>query len=149
MLLSLSSAAIIILLSSHAFAGLGGDENSVQKDTQSLGGTRTVSEHGRYRLHHISKGLSNVNEYEGQDGKVFALTWSGKKHPDLQNILGSHLIDFQSALAEARKTHHHGGALSVTTGNIHVEMGGHAGAVYGQTWLTDQVPAGMDVHDIK
>jgi hypothetical protein len=148
MFLSLSTA-LIMIFASPAFAGLGGDESSIQKDTQSLGGTRAVSEHGRYRLHQISKGLLKVNEYEGQNGKVFALTWSGKKHPDLQNVLGDNLVNFQSALAEARKTHHHGGSLSVTTGNIHVEMGGHAGAVYGQTWLTDQVPTGMDLHEIK
>lgn len=146
---SLITAFIIMVLTSQAFAGLGGDENSIQKDAQGLGGTTTISRRGGYRLHQISKGILKVNEYEGQNGKVFALTWSGKKHPELQNVLGANLVDFQRALTEARKTHHHGGSLSATSGNVHVEMGGHAGAVYGQTWLIDQVPAGMDVHEIK
>jgi hypothetical protein len=138
-----------LILSSLAFAGLGGDESTVQKDAQALGGNTNVSQHNGYRLHEISKNWVKVHEFAGNDGKVFALAWSGKKHPDLQEILGVHLVDFQTAISEARKTHHHGGALSITVGNMHVEMGGHVGAVYGQTWLTDQVPAGMDVHDIK
>jgi hypothetical protein len=126
------------ILSTSAFAALGGKESA-----------SSVTRFGAYRLHEISKNWVTVHEFSGDNGSVFAVAWSGKKHPDLGSLLGAHLIDFQTALAQARKAHHHGGAISVTVGNFHVEMGGHAGAVYGQTWLTDQVPAGMDVHEIK
>jgi hypothetical protein len=141
--------AVFLILGAQAFASLGGDESSVQEDSQSLGGSAQVTQRQQYRLHEISKNWVHVREFVANSGKVFALAWNGKKHPELQTVLGTHLVDFQTAISQARKTHHHGGSLSVTVGNVHVEMGGHMGSVYGQVWLMDQVPAGMDVHEIK
>jgi hypothetical protein len=126
-----------LFLTSLAFANLGSTESA------------STTQYNRYRVHESSKNWVKVHEFSGSDGKVFALAWSGKKHPDLQTLLGAHLVDFQTAITRARKEHPHGGSVSITVNNLHVEMGGHMGAVYGQTWLTDQVPAGMDVHEIK
>jgi hypothetical protein len=142
-------SALCLLFSSVALAGLGDDASSIQADALTLGGRAQVTQHPQYRRHEISLNWAQVREFSGGDGKVFAVAWRGKKHPDLTSFLGSHLADFQTAIAQARKTHHHGGALAITLNALHVEMGGHMGAIYGRVWLTDQIPSELDLHEIK
>ena len=140
-------------LSGAAFAGLGGDAASVQSDARHFGGQVRVSRQTQYVLHEISRDWLRVHEFADGGGKVFALAWRGRQHPDLQTLLNGRLADFQLAVAQARKGQRHGqrhgGVLAATVGNLHVELGGHMGAIYGRVWFTDQLPAGMDLHEIK
>lgn len=143
------AAGMAMLASASAWAALGGDASSVPEDARSLGTQERVSQREQYALHELSQGLVQVHEYSAANGKVFALAWRGQKHPDLQQLLGSHLSDFQKALGQARKTRRHGGSISITLNQLHLEMGGHMGSIYGRVWLTDQLPAGMDLNEIK
>jgi hypothetical protein len=70
-----------LFLTSLAFANLGSTESA------------STTQYNRYRVHESSKNWVKVHEFSGSDGKVFALAWSGKKHPDLQTLLGAHLVD--------------------------------------------------------
>jgi hypothetical protein len=142
-------SGIALLSSTFAYAELGGDLTSVQKDSTVMGATTTVSEHSDYKRHELNKGTYRVHEFSDANGKVFGVAWSGKKHPDLKTLLGSHFKDFQTALGQARQSHRHGGTVVVNSGNLHVELGGHMMSVHGQVWLSDQVPTGMNLHEIQ
>ncbi len=146
---AIAACASLLLYSLSAFAGLGKDISSLHKDARMLGARLRVTEHPRYLLHEISHRWIRVRQFSGRDGKIFALAWRGKKHPDLKALLGDHLSDFQRAVAEARNTRRHGGSLAATVGRVHVNMGGHMGAMHGQVWLTDKLPSGMDLHEIR
>lgn len=87
--------ATVMFFSSQAFASLGDNESSIQEDAQSLGGQDQVTQLSQYRLHEISQNSIRVHEFATDNGNVFALAWHGKKHPELQGLLSTHLSDFQ------------------------------------------------------
>jgi len=147
-------SGITLLSSTFAYAELGGDFSTVQKDSKKLGSpitttTQTTTAHSQYNRHEMSKGRMHVREYADSNGKVFGIAWNGSKHPDLRTLMGSHFNDFQAAMVQGRRNHHHGGTTTVDSGNIHLEMGGRMMSVYGRVWLTDQVPTGMNLHEIQ
>ncbi len=143
------SAVLLGMASTNSWAALGSDESSISHEAQGLGGDPQVTHHEHYSVHEMSRQWSRVREYAAGNGKVFALAWKGKTHPDLSGLMGPYLKDFKSAIGHAREHVHHGGVLSISENGLHVEMGGHMGAVYGRVWLEDQVPAGMDLGDVQ
>lgn len=143
------SLVIAVTSSTFAYAELGGDATSVQKDSQKLGAPVTVTEHPHYRLHEMIKGGSRVHEFMDSNGKVFGVAWHGNKHPDLKTLMGAHFSEFQAALGAAHRRHRHGGTVVVDSGHFHLEMGGHMMAVYGIAYLSDQIPTGMSAHEIQ
>jgi hypothetical protein len=146
---SLTFIAVVLCLSSLAYASLGGDITSVQNDAKSLGAKNSALEFKTYSRHEISNQWLQTHQFMGADGKVFALTWRGSRHPQMESLLGNYFKDFQGAVAQAKRQSHHGGATIVEYGNLHLEIGGHMRSVYGKVWLTDQLPSGMDVHEIQ
>jgi hypothetical protein len=138
-----------LLSSTCAYADLGGDLTSLQKDSKVLAAPRTVTTHPQYDLHEMKTGGARVHEFMDSSGKVFGIAWAGKKHPNLRTLMGAHYSEFQKAFAQARHQRRHGGSVIVEVGNLHVEMGGHMMAISGQVWLKDQIPTGMDLHEIQ
>lgn len=138
-----------LISSTFAYADLGGDLGSVQKDQKVLASRRTVTSLPQYDLHEMKNGSGRVHEFMTKSGKVFGLAWSGKKHPDMKTLMGVHYSEFQSAMAQARRQRRRGGSVVVDSGNLHLEMGGHMMSVHGQVWLKDQLPNGMNLHEIQ
>lgn len=138
-----------MLLTPLAFGALGEDATSVQKDAENLGAQKIIQSFSHYSRHDISNQWLGIHEFVGKDGKVFALTWHGNKHPDFKNLLGSHFAEFQAAIAQARRQRIHGGASIVEQGNLHLEIGGRMRSVYGKVWLTDKIPAGVEPHEFQ
>jgi hypothetical protein len=89
-----------------------------------------------------------VHEFADNGGRVFAVTWQGKTHPDLSILLGSHLADFQRLLAKARQQRPGRGPISIEEDGLHIEMGGPPRAVFGRVWLSSQIPVGVDQDEI-
>ena len=139
---------LILLFSSVSFASLGGDEASLKNEVDGMHAKRTISDHGKYSLHKISRNGLRVHQFMGTGGKVFALAWQGKTHPDFNLVMGKHLAEFQQALAQAKQSHHGHGPITVDAGNFHLEMGGHAMAVHGRAWMTNEIPGGVDQNEL-
>lgn len=140
----------LIALSCHlAYASLGGDSTTVQKDAAKIKSKATVTLHPSYSMYEMSQKWGRVHEFAAASGNVFAVAWRGNKHPNLDQLMGDHLKDFQSALGKARQNRGHNGVVMVEVGNIHLEMGGHFQSVYGKIWLKDQLPSKMDLHEIQ
>ena len=138
----------LVLVSTTAFAALGGDENSIKNEIDSMHAKRTITPHEKYALHEVTKKGLRVHQFMGSSGKVFALAWQGKNHPDFSVVMGSHLAEFQQALAQAKANRHGRGPITIDVGNFHLEMGGHAMAVHGRAWMTNRIPAGVDQNEL-
>jgi hypothetical protein len=148
-LIAIGFSASQNLFSSKAFAALGGTDESVQADMKSMNLTRTISQHSNYSRHDLSTKSLLVHEFMGSDGKVFALAWSGSSHPDLSVVMGAHFSDFQKALTQARQNHRGRRPINIDSGNFHLEMSGHMGALQGRAWLTSQIPQGVNRSDLQ
>ena len=148
-------AGVALFSSSGVYAALGGGVASIQQDAQALGAPVPrvppvpMTRHSNYDRYEISSDWLHLHEFVGRRGNVFALAWNGKRHPDLRTLLGEHFRDFQGAIAQARKEHRRGGTIVVDSGDFHLEIGGHMMSVYGLIWLKDQIPSGMDLHEIR
>lgn len=91
-----------------------------------------------------------IHEYADSSGTVFAVAWSGRHKPDLQQLLGSHFGAMKDAMAgqpqERRANRSH---MEVSTGDLVVQSAGHMGAYEGRAWLQSRVPTGFDTQEMK
>lgn len=91
-----------------------------------------------------------VREYAGQDGKVFAIAWSGSRMPDVASLLGGYLPQATQAAAAQRAQRGGGrGPVSVDQPGLVVHAGGHMGHFAGQAYLPLMLPTGMTGSDIQ
>jgi hypothetical protein len=90
-----------------------------------------------------------VREYAGQDGKVFAIAWSGSRMPDVATLFGDYLPQ-TTAAAEAQRAQRGGrGQVSIDQPGLVVRSEGHMGRFAGQAYLPQMLPAGMTGNDIQ
>jgi hypothetical protein len=126
---------------------LGEPEASVQTDALQLHGSINVTEHLGYRLHEIQLPSGTlVREFAGEDGKVFAVAWSGHVPPNLRQMLGRFFDPFVTAARSKRTDHSH---LQVQTGDLVVQSGGHMRAFAGRAYLIAGVPNGVDLGAVR
>jgi hypothetical protein len=90
-----------------------------------------------------------VNEFIGPDGKVFAVTWRGRRPPDLSVLLGSYFVQYQNAanagVLAAHGLHH----ASVRGRDVRVETAGHMRDMWGRAWLPAMLPPGVEESEIR
>ena len=133
---------ISIIFCAPAFATLGEREESITSKA-------TKMAFQLYTRHESAVPKIAVREFADRNGKIFAVTWRGKTHPDLSKLLGAHLAEFESALTAARKVRRGHSPIEIETGNIHVEMGGSGRLFYGRIWLIDQIPGRVNTGEIN
>jgi hypothetical protein len=137
-----SLAAILLILVSGipAWAVLGQAQDSVQSDAQTLKGTLTTTEMSGYSVAQISRNDGTVlKEFLSPEGKVFGISWKGPTMPNLSQLMGPYFLSFQ----QANSSTHRRGPLSVHTGPLVVETGGHQRAFHVRAYLSDQLPGGV------
>jgi hypothetical protein len=131
---------------------LGGDANSV--DTDRAGFARSTYQvwiRGSSRVHEIGSTSLRIREYTGAAGQVFAVSWTGKVHPDLQSLLGSYFSDFQEALKAASsgvRTRRVPYRL-IKGSQVTVELSGHFGSVSGRAYVESLIPTEVNLNDIR
>lgn len=90
-----------------------------------------------------------VNEFIGPDGKVFAVTWRGRRSPDLSVLLGSYFAQYRDAanagVLAAHGLHH----ASVRGTDVAVETAGHMRDMWGRAWLPAMLPPGVEPSEIR
>lgn len=87
-----------------------------------------------------------IREYTDANGMVFAVTWSGRRHPDLTQILGSHYSVFHMHANKKGRTR---APMVVEAGNFKLLVGGHQRDFRGQALLVDKVPTGVSLEVLK
>ncbi len=138
---------ITLIVSPIAYASLGGDASSINGDLDAKSSKVLTTHSAQYSVHELSKKGLRLHEFLGTDGKIFAIAWQGKVHPDLSIVMGSHFSEFQAALKKLRKNHRRFGMAEV--GDLHLEMGGAMGSVHGRVWLSSRIPGGVEKNELK
>jgi len=104
----------LLVLAPTARAALGESRESVQADARALGAAAPmVTSTEKYELHESRSADGGVvRQYVNAQGTVFAVTWSSRFRPNLEQLLGAHYAEYLSA-ARGRGTNHH--VFSVAT----------------------------------
>ena len=94
-------ASFAMMLPARAFAELGGDLSSVERDRVRMNASIAVRPMGRYTVHEMtSDSGSTVREFATSEGKIFAVAWQGPFHPDYQQLLGPYFGQVQQGTGQ-------------------------------------------------
>jgi len=130
-----------------ARAGLGEDVASVEVDRQQIRASVQRTNHAAFSVHELAtenKGI--VREYVSPSGQVFAVTWHGPFVPNLRQLLGVH---FDVAANSPHRQSGGRGHLAVTEVNLVFESNGRMRSFHGRAYLSNAIPAGVDINDIE
>jgi Protein of unknown function (DUF2844) len=132
-----------------ACAGLGSDAASVVADGAELHGVVNSTSLPQYDIEEITADTGmRVWEYVGRDGVVFAVSWTGPALPDLLRLLGTHYVEYTTALAALSRPGLHR-SVRVASTELVVESGGHLRAYAGRAYLPRLIPAGISMADLR
>jgi hypothetical protein len=131
-------------------ASLGGDVTSVQADQAKLQGSLRTTSANAYNVHEIqaSTGVA-VREYVSPAGKVFAVTWKGPFHPDLQQVLGAYFEQYTQAAQAQRATRRGRRPLLIQEPGWVVQISGHMRGFLGKAYVPQMMPAGVRAEDLQ
>lgn len=140
---------LVSLITTPAAAELGGRVSSVDTDAVRLrASSRAVEAKPAYTTHRLTSSTTEVNEYAGPDGTVFAVSWRGPKRPDLAALLGLYYQEY--AAAEPGRTVGRGArAAVIRTPRVVVSRGGQMRDLHGLAYVPALVPANVDVGGLE
>jgi hypothetical protein len=145
----LALAAMNALWAGSACAGLGSDAAGVVADGTEMHGALIAASLPQYEIEEITTDTGmRVREYLGRDGLVFAVSWSGPALPDLHRLLGTHYVEYTTALAALARPGLHR-SVRIASAELVVESGGHLRAYAGRAYLPTLVPAGISTADLR
>lgn len=134
-----------------ASALLGGMPGSVEVDHSPLAGTIRVIPASGYAIQELTSTDLVVREYISPvSGQVFAVSWTGRRSPDLPALFAAYFDEYETALSgrEGRPSRPRG-VTRVETAHLVVEAGGHMGAIWGKAYLPSQLPPGVKPEAIQ
>jgi hypothetical protein len=149
--LAVSVAAFAVMLPARAFAELGGDLKSVQRDGLKMKAAVTVRQTERYTVHEMTPdSRSTVREFATPEGKVFAVAWQGPFHPDYRQLLGPYFDQLQQATTQAsqqRRTRR--APIMIETPAFVFQSLGHLRSLAGRAYVPQMLPSGVSVEEIQ
>ena len=143
------SLAILVLPAAPLWDALGQPESSVAADQQILRGELRQEARASYNVHQIRAANGVVwKEFASPAGMVFAISWQAPHMPNLEQMLGSSLVDLQVAMQSSapRRTR---GPLVIRTGKLVFVSGGHMRAFHGFAYIPGLVPANVSPETIQ
>ncbi|WP_175821179.1 DUF2844 domain-containing protein [Burkholderia sp. BCC0419] len=91
-----------------------------------------------------------LREYIDQYNTVFAVAWEGPNVPDLSSLFGIYFNEYQKALQDYQTTCEQSNYRTCPRGVVNLQLsdfmshqGGHMLSFYGQAWLPDYLPTGV------
>src|SRR5579862_6616533 len=139
---------IILGVPYSAGASLGGDLSSVHDDQMKMQGTLRTTSREAYDVHEIqSPGGVTLREYVSRSGNVFGLSWQGRSHPDLHQVLGSYYDAYVQGVQAQRAARHGHGPLLIQQPGLTIQIGGHMRSLVGKAYLPQALPAGIRPED--
>jgi hypothetical protein len=156
----LGIALLFVGASPHAaLAALGGNADSVAADAAifEANGVRHTSRSAlnapavtAYNVEQMTTPSGTaVKEYVGTDGRVFAVTWRGRRPPDLATLLGAYFTQYQHAANAGGLTAHGLHHASVRGSEVVVETAGHMRDMWGRAFLPAMLPSGVEQSEIQ
>jgi hypothetical protein len=138
-----------------AYASLGGNAASIDKDQSAIGAKASteIAQNGAYSVTTLESNTVTVREFINPQGVVFGVTWKGRVRPSFTQFLGSHFNEYRTAAAQQQKgalhSRRHRSAHSVRTGSFVLESAGHMRNQMGRTYLPSEIPSGVSIDEIK
>ena len=140
----LSVSLALCMIRTPAWAVLGGSPGGVEVEGQPLSAASSVIPATEYAVHELTTPEMMVREYVSLQGEVFAVTWSGRRSPDLPKLFGAYFEQYVAASADRDKRRSPlRGFAHVETADLIVETGGHMGALWGKAYLPSRLPPGI------
>ena len=140
----------VCLFGSVAFASLGSDITSIEADQAHMQASRKILTAAQYTAHEIQSANGMlVREYVSPAGRVFAVTWRGPWMPDMHQLLGEYFDQYTQARQVQSQMHAGRGPVRIEQPGLVVELAGHPRSFVGRAYLPDQMPAGVQVEDLK
>jgi hypothetical protein len=92
---------------------------------------------------------STITEYINSSNQVFAITWVGTFHPELDKILGTNYLNIYEN--NRSKVKHQGKRNSINLNNsgLVVKKFGHMGHLRGKAYDPNLVPNGVNINDLQ
>jgi hypothetical protein len=153
---ALLAAAVVVGLSNVAWAGLGGDSNSLDVTKLVYGGSRGPAlAHSGYTVNQLVNGRLTIWEYICADsGKVCKVAWFGPGQPPLDSLLGDALTEFKTAyqarvLAATGPPRVRVPRDVMRTPNLLIDRYGRPGHMGGFACLLNLLPEGKSCDDIR
>jgi hypothetical protein len=124
----------------QAHATLAGDAASITANAHTLSATHQVQKLAEGERHELvlASGVI-VHQYLSPGGTVYAITWQGRRPPDLRELLGP---GFSQLSHRAPGGHHR---MDFTGVDLKVQSMGHRHSSSGRAWVPSLVPAGVTV----
>jgi hypothetical protein len=135
----------------HAFATLGSNVASVDDDRAKMKGALiNIARNDSFAVHVLQSATgTTIREYVSSAGTVFAVSWDGPWMPDLQQMLGPYFEAYQQnapAVRNGRKSH---GPMTIRTGDLVIQVGGHPRAFTGRAYIERLLPQGVQPAAIR
>jgi hypothetical protein len=144
---AVAALALALQPARAARAALGDEAAAVTADQARLGASLRVFQRGAYAVHELTAATgATVREFVGDAGKVFAVSWSGGWRPNLRDVMGAHYDRYIAATRGRRVAR---GIARVELPGMVVVMGGYLRTFFGRAVLTDLLPTGVAVEDLR
>ena len=140
-LMIVASLAAGIALPGRAFASLGDEVASIERDRVALTGTHTVAPGPAFEVHDLAVPGGHVKEYVAA-GRVFAIAWSGASTPDLSQLLGAY-HDAYGSLVKPQPGRHH--AVAVDSDSLVIRVSKLPRGIEGKVLVPSLAPAGVTI----
>jgi hypothetical protein len=145
---------LTVLTPLSAFAGLGGDLNSILTDQVHFQGNVQTTQMEAYTIHELhpatgTTGGTVIREYVSPAGKVFAVTWHGAWPPDMRQLLGTYFPQYQEAIKAEASAHPIRRAVQIVQPEFVFQQGGHPRHFTGRAYLPQMLPAGVKAEAIQ
>jgi hypothetical protein len=143
--------SLAMALPARAFAELGGDLKSVERDRAKMKAAITVRPMSRYTVHEMtSDSGSTIREFATLEGKVFAVAWRGPFPPDYEQLLGAYFEQLQQATRQAAQQKRGRRApVMIDTPGFVFQSFGHVRDMAGRAYIPQMVPSGVGVEEIQ
>lgn len=133
-----------------AFAGLGGDLNSVVTDQMHFQGSLRTTHESSFTVQEIHPQTGTViREYVSPAGKIFAVTWHGPWIPDMQQLLGPFFEQYVKAARAQAASRPGRRPLQIVQPDFVLQQGGHMRSFVGRAYLPPMLPAGVSAEMIQ
>ena len=144
-------AACLLAATLPAQAVLGEAAASIQADRQRMTAVHRQASAPGFEVHTLNAGDGSVvREYVGRDGIVFAISWSTRGKPRLDQLLGRHFDGYAEAGSQAMQQR--AGVMHAATlqrGDLVVESTAHLNAFTGRAWLRSRLPVAMALDALR
>jgi|SRR5579863_1891238 len=143
----LSVPLALVLGSMPARAGLGQPEASVTSDQLHMKSEHRVQDFQAYKVHELATTEGAVvREYVSPEGTVFGVTWQGRSTPDMNQLLGNYVNNFETATRDQTQIRQRRGITIKTNDLVYTNfcrMGVCSGSAYAPKLVPSNVSTGV------